>query len=104
MKIRGGEDLSETQITNELRTGSKLIVYQYCISVGIMTFNRRSAIYLIKNDESTLIKGLKYSLISFIFGWWGVPFGPIYTVSSISTNFKGGNDVTWETPRYLFNK
>ena len=29
-----------------------------------------------------------------IFGWWGIPWGPIHTVKSISVNNKGGIDVT----------
>ena len=39
-------------------------------------------------------KGLGYSLCSFLLGWWGIPWGPIYTISSIFTNFRGGRDVT----------
>ena len=28
--------------------------------------------------------------------WWGIPWGPIYTVGCLSTNLKGGKDVTDE--------
>jgi hypothetical protein len=34
--------------------------------------------------------GLRASLVSAIFGWWGFPWGPIYTISSIFTNAGGG--------------
>lgn len=34
--------------------------------------------------------GLRASLISAIFGWWGFPWGPIWTISSIFTNARGG--------------
>ena len=34
-------------------------------------------------------------LVSLLFGWWGIPFGPIYTIWSIAENFKG-KDVTQE--------
>ena len=35
-------------------------------------------------------KGLKASLISALFGWWGFPWGPIWTISSICNNAAGG--------------
>jgi hypothetical protein len=35
-------------------------------------------------------------LISLLFGWWGIPWGPIYTVTSLFKNFGGGRDVTKE--------
>jgi hypothetical protein len=27
-------------------------------------------------------------------GWWGIPWGPIFTVQSLVVNFKGGKDIT----------
>jgi hypothetical protein len=29
-----------------------------------------------------------YSLISALFGWWGIPSGPVWTVQSIVNNFR----------------
>ena len=37
---------------------------------------------------------LPYTLLSAVLGWWGIPWGPIYTVQSIASNIKGGKDVT----------
>ena len=34
--------------------------------------------------------GLRASLISALFGWWGFPWGPIWTIGSIFTNAGGG--------------
>lgn len=34
--------------------------------------------------------GLTASLVSGLFGWWGFPWGPIWTISSICTNAAGG--------------
>jgi curved DNA-binding protein CbpA len=34
--------------------------------------------------------GLRASLVSALFGWWGFPWGPIWTISSIFTNARGG--------------
>ena len=35
-----------------------------------------------------------YTLISLLAGWWGIPWGPIYTITSLVTNLRGGKDVT----------
>lgn len=34
--------------------------------------------------------GLQASLVSALFGWWGFPWGPIWTIGSIFQNAKGG--------------
>jgi len=35
-------------------------------------------------------------LFTLVVGWWGVPWGPIYTIESIFSNCCGGKDVTKE--------
>jgi hypothetical protein len=42
------------------------------------------------------MKGLPFSLLSLFLGWWGIPWGPIYTVQALWVNFSGGKDVTRE--------
>jgi hypothetical protein len=41
-----------------------------------------------------MMKGMKYTAISLIMGWWGIPWGPIYTCKSLYMNLSGGKDVT----------
>ncbi len=94
--IKGMEELSNVQINDELIRGAKFVIYEYCISCIIMTFRRSSRIYFIKAGESSLKYGLVYSLISLILGWWGFPWGPIYTISSLIKNLCGGKDITQE--------
>jgi ATP-dependent phosphoenolpyruvate carboxykinase len=31
-----------------------------------------------------------------LLGWWGIPWGPIYTIAAVVTNIRGGKDVTAE--------
>jgi hypothetical protein len=62
----------------------------------ILTFKRPSNIYFIRAGENAVIKGLPYSLISLFLGWWGIPWGLIYTIKSFIKNFSGGKDVTQE--------
>ena len=94
MKILGIEGMSPDQLKFEIQRGAKLVCYQYCISVLVMTFRRSSDVYYIPAGESAVSKGLPWILLSLVAGWWGIPWGPIFTVQSLITNFKGGKDLT----------
>lgn len=96
MSIKGLEGLIQSEIKYELQNGAKFVVYEYCISIFIMTFKKSSNVYFIKKDTSLFVKGVPYTIISLIFGWWGIPWGPIHTISSVFTNLKGGKDITAE--------
>lgn len=95
-EIIGIEEMSLKEIKQELRDGGKFVIYEYCISICILTFKRPTSIYFIAADESDITPGIAFSVISLFFGWWGFPWGPIYTIGSFITNFGGGKDVTRE--------
>ena len=96
MKIHGIEGMSPDWLQSEIQRGAKLVFYQYAISILVMSFRRSSDIYFIPAGESAVKKGLIWSLISLLAGLWGIPWGPIFTIQSLVTNFKGGKDVTAE--------
>ena len=96
MKIRGTENMTSDEINFELQRGGKFVFFQYCISIVILTFKRSSGIYFIRYGESTTSKSIPFTLLSSVAGWWGIPWGPIYTVQALVTNMKGGKDVTKE--------
>jgi len=94
MNLAGIEGMDIQQISKEVQRGAKFVVYQYCLSIIFMTFMRSSNIYFIRAGESAVGKGLGFSFISLLLGWWGIPWGPIHTIGSFITNFSGGKDVT----------
>ena len=96
LKLNGMEGLTGAQLDFELQRGGKFVLYQYCISIIVVTFKRPSDIYFIRSDESAITKGLAFTLLSLVAGWWGIPWGPIYTIQSVYNNFKGGKDLTKE--------
>ena len=99
MKITGVDGMTDLEINSELQRGARFVHYQYCISVVILTFKRPSNIYFIRAGESPITQGLQFSLLSFLLGWWGIPWGPIYTIQSLWVNFSGGKDVTQHVVR-----
>ena len=104
MNIYGLENLSSQQLSQEVLRGGKFVVFEYCISLLIVTFKRSSGIYFFRPGEGTLSKSISFTLLSFFLGWWGFPWGPIYTVAALHTNLSGGKDVTMEVINSLDGK
>ena len=96
--------MTPQQLQMELQRGGRFVIYQYAISVGVASFKRSSAIHLIRAGESAMLRGLKYSAISFLLGWWGIPWGPIFTIGAIFSNMGGGKDVTAAVAPALLNQ
>ena len=96
-KIIGLDEIKSTgHMQQEMQQGAKFVVYQYCISVLVITFKRSSNVYFISHTDNAITKGLPFTLLSLVLGWWGIPWGPIYTIQSLWVNFSGGKDVTKE--------
>ena len=96
MKIIGIQGMSMEDVRNEVARGGRFVIYQYCISLLVITFRRPSDIHFVKGGQSRVGKGFSYVLITLLMGWWGIPWGPIYSITSLVTDFGGGKDVTQE--------
>jgi hypothetical protein len=81
-------------IKSDLAGGTKLVVYQYCVSIVILSFRRSSGVKVIRPGQSSVIPGLPYTLISLLAGWWGVPWGPFWTIQTVYRNLRGGIDAS----------
>jgi hypothetical protein len=92
--LPGIEGMTWEDLTAEIQNGGRLVVYQFCVSIIILTFLRPSKVHLIRSGESAVSRGIPYTLLSLCFGWWGFPFGFIYTPMAVVNNFSGGKDVT----------
>ena len=100
-QIKNLQGLTATELNRELERGGKFVNFQYCFSIVVITFKRGSDIYFIRAGESTVKYSIGYTLLTLILGWWGIPWGPIYTIGSIFTNLTGGKDVTQEVIELL---
>ena len=93
-KIRGIEGMRAGEVDFEIQRGARFVLFQYCISIIVLTFRRASDIYFLRQGDSALTRGLPFTLLSLVAGWWGIPWGPIYTIQSVYNNSRGGIDVT----------
>ena len=94
--IKNLNDLTAEQVSNEIQRGGRFVMYQYTISLIVVTLQRSSDIYFVPSNEKGVTNGLHFTVISLLLGWWGIPWGPIRTVSSIACNLSGGKDITQE--------
>ena len=101
IKIQGIQGLSQSEIDFELQRGAKFVLFEYCISIVVLTFKRRSDIYFLRSGEKAAVKGLPFTLLSLVAGWWGIPWGPIYTIQSVYNNLGGGKDITQQVQSSL---
>jgi hypothetical protein len=104
MTISGIVNMSPDQLRHEIERGGRFVIFEYCISVVVLSFKRVSGIHFIKAEESAFRKGALYSFISLLLGWWGIPWGPIWTISSLVTNCRGGRDITSEVMRAISSR
>jgi len=96
MRIKNIEGLSAEDLQREAGKGGRFIYFPFTISLIVVTFKRTSDVYLVRAGENSARKGMPFTLLSFFLGWWGIPFGPKYTLASLRTNLRGGKDVTEE--------
>lgn len=94
MTIKGIRGMTIPQIQDEIKSGGKFVRFPFCISLVVVSFRYASAVYLIKRDETALRKGFPFALVSALLGWWGIPWGPVYTISCLLAVVNGGKDVT----------
>jgi hypothetical protein len=88
------ENLSRDELVAELKAGGRLVFYEFCISVIFATLRCPTRIRLLRAGQYGWLRGLPFTLLSFLLGWWGLPWGPIFTVLVIFNNIRGGQDVT----------
>ena len=94
MKIKNIEGLKVSQIKELVGQGAEFVYFPYALSFVLMTLKQSSSIYFIRPYEGKFKYYYKHFGFNLIFGWWGFPWGPIYTIGSMYTQLTGGKDVT----------
>jgi hypothetical protein len=102
MRIVGAEHLTPEQLRAELTAGGRIVFYEFCVSCIVLTLRCPSRLRFLPARSLGLMAGLKFSVVSLLFGWWGVPMGLVYTPLTLFTNFTGGRDVTAQVWPLLF--
>lgn len=89
-------NITTAELKQKVAAGAKFVYFEYTVSIIAATFKRPTSIYFIDANESTAKHSWHLSTLTGVLGWWGIPWGPIYTIGTFVTNFGGGKDVTNE--------
>jgi hypothetical protein len=101
MRIRGIDRLTLPEVQAIVAAGGRFVFYEFCISLVAATLRRPSSVWLLRPAERGMVRGLPYTAVSLLLGWWGIPWGFVYTPLVIATNLSGGRDVTDAALRFL---
>jgi hypothetical protein len=72
--------------------GQRRVVFEYCVSCVFLTWRGVSRVYTLRQSETGFLRGLPYNAVSLLAGWWGVPWGLIYTPLALWRNLNGGRE------------
>lgn len=92
----GATDSATVELVKKVEAGGRFVIFPYCISILILSFKRGSTITFLRRDQDGAGPAIGYSLLSGLVGWWGIPWGPIWTIAALISNARGGKDVTLE--------
>lgn len=95
--------MSTQELKQKIAAGAKFVRFEYTISIVVATFKRSSGLYFIDAGESSAKFSWYLTLLTGIMGWWGIPWGPIYTIGTFITNFGGGKDYTQQVMHSLLS-
>jgi hypothetical protein len=101
VKIVGIDDMTVGELVEEVNNGGRFVIFQYAISILVMSFKNPTDIHFVRAGEGTFGKALGPTLISMFLGWWGIPFGIIFTIESLAINLGGGRNVTDDVMRAI---
>jgi hypothetical protein len=91
------EELEKTgQVTvmgNLLKPDDEVGRFSTSISFVLVTISLQSR-YFLPGESGARAVALSCSLGSLLFGWWAVPWGPVYTIHSLVSNSRGGSRIS----------
>lgn len=94
-------NLHPDEVVRKIQDGYRLVRYPYSLSFLLVTLNRNSGPYLLDRNHSGFLLRVGHAGISFVFGWWALPLGPVFTLASIIKSLSGGTD---ETQTFLVSR
>ncbi|MCX7699745.1 MAG: hypothetical protein N2039_02610 [Gemmataceae bacterium] len=74
----------------------RFVFFETCISFLVFSMRIPSEVRYIPPGRRAWIEGLPFTVLTLLLGWWGLPWGLMYTPLALATNLSGGCDVTDE--------
>ena len=64
---------------------TEVVVYYLAFSIVFASFKIPSRYYVV-GYHHTIPRQIVFTLLSFLLGWWGIPWGPVYTLQALHIN------------------
>ena len=103
MHIKGVQGRNIKQIQDEISQGGKFVQYTWCVSLLVVTYRYHSPVYFLRKNQTAFGKGLPFTIITLMLGWWSIPYGPFYTLASVYRNV-AGKCVTEAVMKHLYKQ
>lgn len=94
--LAGTEGMTLGDVELDVLKGGRFLRYYWNISIIVLSFRKSTALTYVRSDCSAGRGALGYGMVSLFFGWWGFPWGIVYTPLSLWHNTRGGSDHTQE--------
>lgn len=72
---------------------TRVRTFDVAVSLGVLSWLAPSRDYVVGVDR-IWPRAIFFTLVTLLLGWWGLPWGPIYTVRALATNLGGGRRTT----------
>ena len=93
-RIKGAKGMTIASLRSAVAGGARIVMYPYAESWLLVSFKRTTDPTLLLPGTSRLSTAIVPILHSLLFGWWGFPWGPIFTIQTIWQSARGGIDIT----------
>lgn len=94
--MAGTEGMTLGDIELDVLKGGRFLRYYWNISVIVLSYRKSTALTYVRSGRSAGVGALGWGAFSLFFGWWGFPWGIVYTPLSLWHNTRGGTDHTRE--------
>lgn len=80
-----GQSCVKCGSTNSVKPRAYLVCYSF-----LVISSKSPSKFMPICENCKVSAGRSYTLLSLLLGWWGIPWGPIYTLQAIEKNNNGG--------------
>jgi hypothetical protein len=88
---------SIANVVDFVMAGNRFVTIPYVFSMLVLTFRRNmGGVHTVRTGHWPIGQMVQAAIVTSWFGWWGFPFGIIYSILSCYYLFRGGRDATKE--------
>ncbi len=80
-----------------VQAGHRYYIIPYVFSVVVLTFRRNmGGVREVSDHNWPVMPLVGAALVTSLFGWWGFPWGIIFSIGALGRLWNGGRDVTFQ--------